>query len=365
MSKPPGDKRATPKKAGAGFWDRHDIRLKRFGLIFGIATGIVSLVALAVAQLGGGDPPVASPVTADEQRLVDSIPPTVGWRCRSERPVPVHNRVAREMRALTSAYAVCAPLPEGPASLHFRSFTTKSEMTEYMRKLFRSMDQPAGGCSGGSSGYTPWVDDSGRERGDLICHTSVLNSGVYWSDNRGLFVGIAQMASGKSSPLYSWWQEAVRFEGGAPDDAAERKLRSVLPDSFGGCDTHPRMPAVATAGLTCKPGRGIWAAGTALIPDESLLAGYIETRAAAFADLSDKGCKESTRSFTIYGPGADAKPVRGRLLCHADDGQQWFEWTATRPRVYAYLSRTDESLTKLFHQWSTSLSAIKGPITPR
>jgi len=354
------------KKGESSFWDRHDTNLKRFGLLFGIATGLVSLLALGL-KLSADDAPATgadSYLSADEQRLIDSISPLIGVRCRPAEPEYRPLRVSPAMVSLTSAGAVCAPFRKGPSALHFYAFTTAAEMDRYMRDQHYEVGAPTGACSGGGGGQTPWVDSAGRLRGQLVCDTSATSSDVFWSDSRELYVGAAEAAPDKSSSLFSWWQEAVRFEDSGPDPAAERRLRSLLPDSFGSCEMLTRMPAVATAGLGCKPGRGIWSAGASLIPDADMLADYIEGRAAAITDLSDKGCRDSTRSFTVYGPGADARPVRGRLLCHAEDGQQWFEWTATRPRVYAYLSRTDESLSKLFQQWSNSLSVIKGMTTP-
>jgi hypothetical protein len=361
---PSARKRSAEQKPGEdapseGFWDRHDVKLKRFALVFGIFTGVVSLLVLAISQFAGGGP--KGPLTADQQRLIDSIPPLVGSRCRVVDIEPRTSRVSQEMDELTSAYVTCAPSIDGPRSLWFRGVTTETDTKTLWQKIYGGpLNDSTGGCSGGYEGATQWVDASGFVAGELACHTAPNNSGVFWTDRRRLYVGIAQMAPGKHAPLYEWWQKAVRFEGSGPDPEAQRKLRSLLPPDFASCTQHPRMPAVAIAGLACEPGRGIWSAGAALVPNARLLAEYIEARAAAISDRSDKGCRDSTRSFTIYGQGSDARPVQGRLLCHADDGVQWFEWTATRPHVYAYLSRADESLTRLFHQWSTSFADVEG-----
>lgn len=343
-----------------GFWDRHERKLKRLGTVLAVITGFITLATFASSRLAGSDSGPVTLLTPEEQRLIGEVPPAVGWRCRPDRSGAKDSESAQRMDELTSAYAVCAPSIKGPRSLRFRAFTTVADMNEFMDELYRVLGEPSGGCSGGSQGETPWVDASGSVRGTLVCSSSESSSSLSWSDRKRLLAGIAQAPPGRHAKLYIWWQEAVRFNRRDPSAYAQRHLRSLLPPGYGPCETYVRMPAAAIAGLSCRPGDGIWSAAVAQMATKDLLGSYIEARAAAFSDLSDKGCRESTRSFTVYGESPDAEPVHGRLLCHAEDGVQWFEWTASAPRLYAFLARRDESLPKLFHQWSTSFSDFDG-----
>src|SRR3954453_23851944 len=159
------------RDGGSSFWDRHDTNLKRFGLLFGIATGLVSLLALGL-KLSADDAPATgaeSYLSPHQQRLIDSSSPLIGVRCRPAQPESQPYRVSSAMVALTSAGAVCAPFRKGPRALHFYAFTTAAEMDRYMRDQHYEVGAPTGACSGGGGGQTPWVDSAGKLRGQLVC----------------------------------------------------------------------------------------------------------------------------------------------------------------------------------------------------
>jgi hypothetical protein len=294
-------------------------------------------------------------LTQEEQRLVDAVPPKVGWHCRSYT-----GTFRPDIAPLVSAAVECDPVDPGPEFLNFRLYTSNGDMNLYMHKLYERSRKEGALCSKDYPTLSEWADVSGKVRGELVCKDYTNYAHVYWSDLRSSVVGAAVTKISKEHDLHVWWQRAIKLDDGDPSPWAVKHLIALMPPVFGRCEGLPIIPSpVALASVGCRPGGGITFAGGSLFPTQRMLDDYIEGLAAGYPGVSEEGCDESTFSFTAYGPGSDGNPTHGRLLCYVRDGVQWFEWTVNRFRLFAYAGRSDESWSRLYPAWSRSLSTTR------
>lgn len=294
------------------------------------------------------------PLSSEQQRLVALVPLKVGGHCRGET-----DEISDKYEPLISASIQCQPADPAPESLHFRLFTAGDDLREYMRRVDAQISEDDARCSrdyGGRKG--PWTDRAGEVRGEFICAEYGTRAEVVWSDDQALFAVIARSPASEMDPLREWWQRSVKFEADGFPSKSRQRLLAMLPSAFGECEPDGIGPTMAIVGVTCEPGDGIDYAGAALFPSGQLLDEFIEAQAER-SGITDKGCRESTYSYSEYGPAPDYEPTTGHLLCYVNDGAQWFVWTADQPRVYAYAARTDESLTRLYDAWAWRLSQIE------
>ncbi|HEX6666480.1 MAG TPA: hypothetical protein VF081_07785 [Solirubrobacterales bacterium] len=317
-----------------------------YGWILGVLSLLIGVVGLYVAL----NP--ERPFTQEEQRLVDSVPPKVGWHCRS-----YPGGFSPSIAPLVSAAVECDPVDPGPEFLSFRLYTSSGDMNLYMQKLSEETRREGVSCAEHYRTAAQWVDASGKVRGELICKDYSDYAHLYWSDEHSSIVGAASVKASNEQALHVWWQRAVKLSDGPPQHRARKHLTALLPPDFGRCQPFDVIqPPMALASVGCDPGGGVTYAGGSLFPTQKLLDDYIRENAAGYPGVSHDGCDESTFSFTPYGPADNEKLTHGRLLCYVRDGVQWFEWTVNRYRLYAYAARADESWSKLYPAWSHSLS---------
>ena len=126
--------------------------------VLGLLIGIASLY-LTLEQ--------DEPITAEQQELLNVIPPKVGWHCR---PTSVNERAdAPDYISLIEALAKCMPVDPGPEEVTFASFATEADLRDYMGLLADGQAQRGFTCDADYPSHGPWTDAQGAERGELAC----------------------------------------------------------------------------------------------------------------------------------------------------------------------------------------------------
>ena len=324
------------------------------------ATKVVAVVGFVGACLGiygffVGSSTSTSVLSAEENRLLGEMPPKLGQYC-----APYEPEFTKRYSSLVAASIECDPIDPGPDSVRFHLFTTPRNLDVFMDRQRDDMGREGAGCTSGDFGYSlPWVDARGRRIGELQCRDDSERSRLLWSYDDLRVVASAGSPPREAERLHAWWQRYVRFDGGNPPASFRQRLKELLPPSFDPCWRDPIILPMVLAGVFCDPGEGITAAGAELFADRTMLSDYID-RQADLSGIGDESCEETPFSYMDYGWAPDFRPTLGYLLCRPLDGSQWFEWSAERPRVYAYASRADNDFTRLYGQWAQSLSWIKG-----
>jgi hypothetical protein len=327
---------------------RHSARILATVSVLGTLTGVVGIY-LALNQ----DAPEA-PVSAEQQELLAKVPPKVGYRCH---PVD-EGEALRQFERLALATVGCQPVDPGPRALSFVSFGTEADMNRYMQKIYGQVERSGAGCSDGYLDLGRWMGGDGRSHGELICASDEDDTLLIWSDRRSLTIGATSAVGGAQQKLHNWWQRSVKYEGDGAPPAKREELIDYLPGAFGQCEPSKSVLPSSIVGVSCQPGHGISSSGASLFRDRSQVERYLNSFAADYSGATEKGCGETTLSFTTWGTGEDAKPAEGKLLCYVSGGRQWFVWSTFEPPVYAYASREDEDLSRLYRQWSDELSYI-------
>lgn len=294
-----------------------------------------------------------STLSHDESHLLEVMPQKLGENCRSFDP-----EFGDQYVSLVTASLECAPIDPGPDSVSFHLFTTPRDLELFMRRQVGEIRRNGESCRTDFNYGSPWTDSSGKVMGEVQC-ASGSRSGLLWSYDDLLVAASAGASVADSPDLHAWWQRQVRFDGGEPPADQRRHLMAILPDAFGSCRPQEILLPMALAGVFCAPGEGISLAGAELFANTEVLTEYIGKQATVDG-IGSESCSETPFSYMEYGSAPDYKPILGYLVCQPRDGAQWFEWTADRPRVYAFASRNDNNFVKLFQQWSESLSQIRG-----
>lgn len=315
---------------------------------------------LGIFQFFFVDSPESTPTpSAEEIRLLSVMPPKLGRYCR-----PYNPGFSQRYSPLVAADVECEPIDQGPDSVKFHLFTTPRNLEVFMRRQLNEMAQGGVGCTSGDFSYSsPWVDSRGRTMGELQCGDYSGRSRLLWSYEDLLVVASAGSRPAEADALHAWWQRYVRFDGGNPPLAWRRHLKSLLPSSFRRCRPKSILLPMSLAGVICAPGEGITSAGAELVTNRQMLRDYLDQQ-ANLRGIGDESCAETPFSYMAYGWAPDYRPTLGHLLCEPEEGAQWFEWTADRPRVYAFASREDNDFARLYEQWKQSLSWIKGVRPP-
>jgi hypothetical protein len=294
-------------------------------------------------------------LTEEEVRLEDRRPPTIATNCR-----PYDPGFDPRYQGLSTADLKCEPIGSGPESVRFHLFTNEADLKEYMRLQRSAVARDGTACTTSGFPYaSSWVDREGRTRGELLCADYSNDSRLVWSHRETLVVGTVLSAPGKVDQLHSWWQREVKFDGRFQSPSARRHLRALLPADFRDCHPMRLLAPAAIAGFLCRPGGGINVAGAELFANRRTLSAYLDNH-ANHPGIDEEGCRDSPFSYTTYGLPPDYRPAVGRLLCRPENGVEWFEWIAFEPLVYAFASREDSDSQKLYEQWSSSLSQIRG-----
>lgn len=345
-------KRGSDEPPQSGWYRRV---LKKLAGPWGVLVGIATVVGTALAVHAAVTSPASSAqLTAEEQRLIELIPAKLGRHCRPYVP-----GFDSRYLPLVSADVKCEPLDPGPDALKFHLFTTPRDLEDFMALQLEDMAEAGVSCASGDFSYaSPWADEEGKVIGELFCGDYDGLSRLLWSYEDLLIVASAGAPPKGGGRLHEWWQRHVRFDGADPPEHLREHLLSLLPTSFGQCEPISVLLPMSLAGVICRPGEGITSAGAQLFPNAKLLTEYIEQQANQ-RGIDDDNCKNTPFSYMSYGWAPDYRPTLGYLLCRPQFGAEWFEWTANRPRVYAFAARRDNDFVRLYEQWAQSLSWIK------
>jgi hypothetical protein len=312
----------------------------------GLLGAIASIVALVHMPNGSLAP--------EEARLLSLIPPKVGWHCRPEATV-----IASRYKEAVAASAVCTPVDRGPESLYFDLFTTETEMRMVEELESRRAKENGVGCDGDfTTSLQPWVDASGRPRGEMFCsdvHRNIHWTHLTWSDDRTLILAGAGAEPYREDALHRWWQRDVRFDGRGPAAKNTARLMSLIALRTGPCRGEAILPPAALAAVQCAPDRGLRTAGGFLFAGSKTLRDYFATRSAPRAALAGESCRVSPLGFTSYQGAAPNHRSYGKLLCYRAGGNEWFEWIDQANDTYAFASRAASQWRRLYREWSEAL----------
>lgn len=347
-------KKTEPRRFRLPSWTPAAGRLikRHYGWVLAVLGVVLSVVGIYIGSNR------EEPLAPEQQELLSRVPPKVGWHCYvddSQEPSEL------DFENLPQAYARCEPVDPGPEFVGFSLFTIEADQQAYMRGLAGYFERRDVGCGGPYFDHMRWIDSRGRYRGELVCVEGSDYVILVWSDTTSNLVGSARSQPEDREKLLRWWQRTVKFDGdGAPHDA-ERRLISYLPPGFGECQPDSPVPPGALTTVHCEPGYGISSAGAYLYASHQELNEHLNALVEGHPGLTtDKGCWDSTFSYTSYTSGRNPKDTQGKLLCYVSDGAQWFIWTVDRTRIMAYASRTDENWRKLREAWTNSLYDIRG-----